>query len=363
MAATVMQKLLHLKSWLRLTFENTSLVIQYTSLSVVVLYLIGLIHTVYKVLAVTPGFLIPPNFRIWTLITGGLIESNIVYVIVDVAVLLLCARQLEPLWGALELLKFLVILDVFTSILTVILCLLAYLSTNNLNIWFATFSGMAGLIGGIAVAFKQIMPDNKIDLRITEIRVEMIPSLLLFTSCIFSAVGMVPLTNPLQLFSGILVGWIYLRFYQPRGKGIKGDMNEHFEFAAFFPTPIRPPIRKISLIIFNILIKTGICKTPVRTYDVGALSAITISLPGMSPNDAERRRRKALRALNERLKREQSSHEDNNEESWPSIDDETTKKGTEASDVIVDIENASSSSNSDPDVEIIDKSEIEGQQL
>ena len=31
---------------------------------------------------------------------------------------------------------------------------------------------MAGLIGGITVAFKQIMPDNKIDLRITELRVE-----------------------------------------------------------------------------------------------------------------------------------------------------------------------------------------------
>ena len=52
----------------------------------------------------------------------------------------------------------------------------------------------------------------------------------------------------------------------------------------------RPAVHKVSVIFFNILVKCGLCKTPVRTYDVGAPSAITISLPGMSPSDAERRR-------------------------------------------------------------------------
>ena len=37
---------------------------------------------------------------------------------------------------------------------------------------FATFSGMAGIFGGISVAFKQIMPDRKVDLMLAEIRVE-----------------------------------------------------------------------------------------------------------------------------------------------------------------------------------------------
>lgn len=38
------------------------------------------------------------------------------------------------------------------------------------------------------------------------------------------------------------------------------------------------------------MVKIGACAKPVRTYDVGAPSAITISLPGMDPADAERRR-------------------------------------------------------------------------
>lgn len=322
MAAVGMKRLLFFKSWLDLTYENTSLAIQYTSLSVILLYFIGFIPSVYKVLAVTPGFLIPPNFRIWTLLTGGLIETRILYVAIDIAVLLLCGRQLEPLWGALELLKFLAILDVFASVSTTILCLVAYVSVQNTSVWFATFSGMAGVIGGVSVAFKQIMPDQKISLRFTSVRVERVPSILITISCILATIGVLPVANPLLLMSGIIIGWIYLRFYQPRGKGIKGDMNDHFVFASFFPAYIRSPVEKVSVICFNVMIRIGICKTPVRTYDVGAPSAITISLPGMSPSDAERRRRKALRALNERLKREQQNPEQQDGENWPTIDDD-----------------------------------------
>ena len=65
-------------------------------------------------------------------------------------------------------------------------------------------------------------------------------------------------------------------------------------------------------------------------------------------------RRKALRALNERLKKEQENREVANEENWPSVHDEMTKVGPDANEVVIDLEN-----NSDADVEIIDKSEIE----
>ena len=52
----------------------------------------------------------------------------------------------------------------------------------------------------------------------------------------------------------------------------------------------RHPVSKVSTIIFNWMVKFNICSKPIRTYDVGAPSAITISLPGMDPADAERRR-------------------------------------------------------------------------
>ena len=49
-------------------------------------------------------------------------------------------------------------------------------------------------------------------------------------------------------------------------------------------------MKALSTVIFNTLVRLKVCHKPVRTYDVGAPSAITISLPGMDPADAERRR-------------------------------------------------------------------------
>ncbi|NXA25525.1 TM115 protein, partial [Ibidorhyncha struthersii] len=47
-----------------------------------------------------------------------------------------------------------------------------------------------------------------------------------------------------------------------------------------------------------------------------APSSITISLPGTDPQDAERRRQLALKALNERLQRVED------QSAWPSMEDD-----------------------------------------
>ncbi len=84
----------------------------------------------------------------------------------------------------------------------------------------------------------------------------------------------------------------------------------------FFPNVIQPPIAVLSQIVFDLLVRVKICKKPVRRYDVGAgPSSITITLPGIDAQDAERRRQKALKALNERLGRVESPTH------WPSIAD------------------------------------------
>ena len=57
-----------------------------------------------------------------------------------------------------------------------------------------------------------------------------------------------------------------------------------------FSGHFRSPVNAVSTIVFNLLVRFNVCHKPVRTYDVGAPSAITISLPGMDPADAERRR-------------------------------------------------------------------------
>jgi len=319
------------------SLNNTSVVIKSSIIGIVFFYLIGLIPGAYSFLSITPTLLLPPNFRVWTLVTGLIVERSIFNVLIDIPILLLCGMYLEPLWGALELLKFIGITGIGTTLLTSFVSLAAYAVTQNYSLWFVQFSGISGVIGGIAVAFKQITPDQKIDLKIHIIRIKDLPFLTLLISVFLSVIRVFTYTQPVMVFCGICVAWIYLRFYQSHGKGIRGDMSEHFDVASLFPPILRPFLRAISTGLFGLMVRFGWCKNPVRTYDVGAPSAITISLPGSDPADAERRRKKALRALNERLsKMQERSLSDDLDDNWVTIEDEIEKVNSKSSSTTSD---------------------------
>ncbi|NWQ63577.1 TM115 protein, partial [Neopipo cinnamomea] len=106
-----------------------------------------------------------------------------------------------------------------------------------------------------------------------------------------------------------------LRFYQRHSRG-RGDMSDHFAFATFFPEILQPVVGLVANLVHGVLVKVRVCRKTVKRYDVGAPSSITISLPGTDPQDAERRRQLALKALNERLKRVED------QSAWPSMEDE-----------------------------------------
>ena len=45
--------------------------------------------------------------------------------------------------------------------------------------------------------------------------------------------------NVILTITGVILGWVYLRFYQQKGKGAKGDLRDGFAFATFFPEPLQ----------------------------------------------------------------------------------------------------------------------------
>ncbi|NXG60682.1 TM115 protein, partial [Hemiprocne comata] len=132
-----------------------------------------------------------------------------------------------------------------------------------------------------------------------------------------------------------LSSWIYLRFYQRHSRG-RGDMSDHFAFATFFPEILQPVVGLVANLVHSILVKVKVCRKTVKRYDVGAPSSITISLPGTDPQDAERRRQLALKALNERLKRVED------QSAWPSMEDdeEEAAAGAKASSPLLPVTSA-----------------------
>ncbi|XP_019718704.1 transmembrane protein 115 [Hippocampus comes] len=295
---------------------STSVVVKAISALVVLLYLLSWAVDTSYALGVTPGYLFPPNFWVWTLVTHGIVEQHAWSVVINVGTVMSCGRLLEPLWGALELLIFFAVVNVSAGLLAGLSYLLTYVATFNLDFLFAVrVHGAAGFLGGVLVALKQTMGDTTV-LRVPQVRLKAAPALVLLLLALLRLSGLLESSAPMAAYSyGALSGWVYLRFYQRHSRG-RGDMSDHFAFASFFPEALQPAVGLLAGFVHATLVKVKVCRKMVKRYDVGAPSSITISLPGTDPQDAERRRQLALKALNERLKRVED------QSAWPSMDDE-----------------------------------------
>ncbi|RDD43457.1 Transmembrane protein 115 [Trichoplax sp. H2] len=304
------------KAYVISSVNNSSVVIKSAIVSVISCYLLALIPSVQKVLLMAPGRLIPPNFSLWMLVTAGLTENSIVKVIIDIAVLLTAGKLIEPSWGALEFLKFIGLINATVTGGAAMTYIIAYAISKRSAYLFTGFGGLIGTTFALSVALKQSYSEVKIiPLRTSSVRAKHVPIILI---CIVASLSLLKVLNMSDLcmaFFGFLNGWIYLRFLQKKANESKGDFSDGFAFATFFPEVIQPPIKWFSNSLFLLLISMKICPKQVRRYNVGGPSSVTISLPGIDPADAERRKQLALKELDKRLSGVDQSG------SWPSLDE------------------------------------------
>ncbi|XP_069500157.1 transmembrane protein 115 [Ambystoma mexicanum] len=300
---------------------STSVVVKSICATIVLLYLLSFGADTISALGVTPGLLFPPNFWIWTLVTHGVVEKHIWDVSISLATVVVAGRLLEPLWGALELLIFFAVVNISVGILGAFSYLLTYVATFNLAYLFHIhIHGVLGFLAGVMVALKQTMGDS-IVVKVPQVRMKVVPMLLLLILAILRLIVLIESQLLASYGFGVLSSWVYLRFYQRHSRG-RGDMSDHFAFATFFPEILQPVVGLVANLVHSVLVKVRICRKTVKRYDVGAPSSITISLPGTDPQDAERRRQIALKALNERLQRV------DDQSSWPNMEDEEEEGGS-----------------------------------
>ncbi|XP_075039940.1 transmembrane protein 115 [Mixophyes fleayi] len=293
--------------------------------AVVLLYLLSFWVDTAHVLAVTPGLLMPPNLWLWSLVTHGLVELHAWDVLANLLLTLGAGRRLEPLWGAPELLLFYGVVSLSVGVLSSLFYLVAYAATSDLHFLFsANIHGFPAFAGAVLVAHKQTAGDGLVE---PQRWVLLLPQLALLGVSVLTVAGLIPGQILVGYGLGLLSGWVYLRFYQRHSRG-RGDMSDHFSFASFLPGPVQPAANLFGNLAHAALVKVRLCPRAVKRYDVGAPSSITISLPGTDPQDAERRRQLALKALNERLKRVED------QTSWPSMEEEEEEDATRENSLI-----------------------------
>ncbi|KAL5196581.1 hypothetical protein ABZP36_000093 [Zizania latifolia] len=255
--------------------------------------LVQLFPSAVTYLALIPGRTIP---FAWNLITGGYVELTIPGVIISIIGLLLFGKLLEPLWGSKELSKFIFVVNFSASLCVFITAIAMYYITEEENYLYAPLSGFYGVLSGLLVGIKQLMPDQELNIFVLKIKGKWTPSLVALISIVVSFFVKELVTYLPVILSGIYMSWIYLRYFQKRLEtGLKGDPSEEFSFSSFFPEFIRPVLDPIASIFHKLL-----CGRTDRA-DARGQTLDTTPLPGSDSIEANRRRERGQRALEQRL--------------------------------------------------------------
>lgn len=299
-------------------------------------FMLSFIVNLTSVLAVTPGYLIPPNFWIWTLVTHQFVETNFLLFACGALCLAVNSIFLEKEWGPLKLLLYYVIVSTLSAFITAMVYIFSYMVTFNTQYLFHVhIYGMGSLLGGGLVAIRQGYGERSVLNAMLQVKDLTVVGCVLFV--VLSITGFVRTTFTLAYSFGAFVGWIYLRFYQLNEKG-RGDQSEKFSFKYFFPEMMQQPVGIMSQIIYNLLVKLKVCRKTVYRFDVGAPGNITITLPGVDALDAERRRKKAIKALDERLKKSASDASDT---PWPTLQEDNATPAVSDSSAVLQQEDVS----------------------
>lgn len=141
-------------------WANTSPPVKCICIIVILGYALSFVDGAVAALSVTPGYLLPPSFCIWTALTFWCMELHAWEVVVDIVTVGLCGKLIEPLWGRWEMVRFFWVTNAGVALLTTLVYLILYASSGNVDVLFEVHvHGLAGYVAALSVAVRQIMPD------------------------------------------------------------------------------------------------------------------------------------------------------------------------------------------------------------
>lgn len=308
---------LYLRQQFSALLGNTSSSIKFICISTLIGYGLSFSDRAVEILSVTPGYLMPPTFWIWTIFTFCFLEMHFWEVLVDLVTVGLCGKLIEPSWGQMEMLQYFAITNVGVAILTSFYYLFYSMITKDAELLFDVhIHGLAGMNAAVSVAVTQIMPDHLIARTpLGKFTNRNVPLTVVVASIIMWALGLLDGTYPAMFASGLYVSWVYLRFYQRHTNGTRGDSAENFRFASFFPNVLQPFIALVANPVYQGCLRIGLVKrlSPASSSSGSSLQSVSVhsGMVSVDPHDMERRRQIALKALSERLSKSTDSSRQN----------------------------------------------------
>lgn len=266
------------------------------------LYLIGLFFPAsISIFSLTVGFTLAPKYYIFNLITAGLLDLSFISLIINLLVLLLASKEFDALWGSIEVVRFVMIVNFLTGIAIFLITILLFAFTTNEDWLYSThWCGSSGMLAMFTVAMKQMFPEREIRVfGALPLRAKYFPSIVALIAILLLISGMDLTATPFAIF-GVYFSWLYLRFWQKQGD-VSGDASESFSFASFFPGLLRPFVTTATAPLSQVFRICGCYHGKQQPNRASTPAYLETPVSLADPADAERRRQRALQALDKRM--------------------------------------------------------------
>lgn len=238
--------------------------------------------------------------RFWNVVTGGFVDTNQISAVCNVAVLLTVGRWIEPVWGGRQYLLFLLVVNTCAGVFAYAALYVGYVATRASSLLFTPTGGAHAMVLGLLVAVKQLIPEHEIGVNGVAVKANYLPLAAVVLHFVAVCVRLTSIGVVLYVLSGFYSAWVYLRFYQSKDAGVRGDASNAFAFATLFPHPLRSFAEiagNVAFAVFKPVLLAG--ESGNSAQQTPAEAPIPVSKA--APVDAERRRQRALKALDERL--------------------------------------------------------------
>lgn len=147
------------------------------------------------------------------------------------------------------------------------------------------------------MAVKQLIPEHEIGTGSFKLAANYLPLVYISVVTVFTLLRLISLGDLAFTLAAFQTSWLFLRYFQTRN-GVRGDMSESFSYSSLFPEPLRTFVAifsNLTFVMFKPILLAGQTSRP----DIEPSQTAAVSKAASI--EAERRRQRALKALDERM--------------------------------------------------------------
>ncbi|KAG6957619.1 hypothetical protein JG687_00009879 [Phytophthora cactorum] len=298
-------------------------------LYMLLLWLVGAIFTPAEekggVLALSVADVILRHIRPWVYVTAGFYHPYIVQLVFVLPLAFGLAKRVEPDFGALNLVRLLLFANAAAAVVMFVNLFVLYIIFRNPIYLEASFSGFTGGITALLVAYMKPTPFATaplfpgVPLRFYPLVASVIFCFCTMAGMAFTAVPAVSLmlvsAGPFSVLGGYF-GWYYLRFLNKNRDQTVGDVSDEFALVVLLPDFCTPLVGPLANFCFSVVKLCGFYKK--RAAHKPKMLPILTEIK----NDpiAERRKARAMKALDEKLAKLAHARDDTGASSLLSVE-------------------------------------------